>query len=249
MAQLTARRITPEHMDDPHASRDELDASLRYIRTVNRRLGGTRAALRQFERWARGWPPDSTIRILDVGTGSADIPRAIAEWASRGEGGHRVHITAIDRHPITLELAREFIGSRWGDVIELRQADALKLMDLFDAGAFDYAHAGMFLHHLSDIEAMTVLRIMDRLTKRGLIWNDLIRGTVGRLGVRLLTLGRGIPAMVRHDALVSIEAGFTKAEALDLAARAGLGRVAFRRHLMHRFTLVSEKAGAPRGPS
>jgi hypothetical protein len=112
---------------------------------------------------------------------------------------------------------------------------------MFSADSFEYAHAGMFLHHLADLEVMTVLRIMDRLATRGLIWNDLIRGWIGRLGVRLITRGRGIPDMVRHDAIVSVDAGFTRPEAIDLAQRAGWRRLRYRRHLLHRFTLVSEK--------
>ncbi len=97
----------------------------------------------------------------------------------------------------------------------------------------------MFLHHLDDIEVMTVLRIMDRLTTHGMIWNDLVRGPVEKLVVRLLVLGR--PAMVRHDAVVSVAAGFTKREALYLAARVGLSNVEYRRHMFGRFALTSTK--------
>ena len=103
----------------------------------------------------------------------------------------------------------------------------------------DYAHAGMFLHHLDDVQVLTALRIMDRLTTRGLIWNDLVRGPVEAIGVRLLALGE--PATVRHDAIASVAAAFTRREALDLARRVGLSNVRYRRHLFGRFTLVSSK--------
>jgi ubiquinone/menaquinone biosynthesis C-methylase UbiE len=236
---ITKRRLTPERMDDPSAPRAELDEALRYIRMVNQHLGGTAAALGPFKRWSRDWPKDSTIHLLDVGTGSADIPLAIAEWATRN--GFQMKITAVDLHPVTLELAREFAASRGGSGIEFRQADARKLMEVFEPATFDYAHAGMFLHHLADIDVMTVLRIMDRLTSRGVIWNDLLRGVVGRVGVHILALGRRVSSMVAHDAIVSVNAGFTRREAIELAQRAGLRRITFRRHLLHRFTLVSEK--------
>ncbi len=98
----------------------------------------------------------------------------------------------------------------------------------------------MFLHHLSDIEVMTVLRIMDRLTMRGMIWNDLVRGPIEKLAVRLLTLRA--PAMVKHDGLVSVAAGFTRREVLELVKRVGLEKPKYRRHVFGRFTLVSEKA-------
>ena len=235
---LTRRRRTPERMDDPDVDRAELESSLRFIRAVNRHLGGTRATLGHLRRWSSTWPAGALIRIIDIGTGSADIPLAICRWA-RGSD-RRVHVTACDLHPTTLALAREHVGDC--PDIELVGADGLKLIDRFDPGSFDYAHAGMFLHHLDDIDVLTMLRVMDRLAARGLIWNDLARGGLELLLVRLLTLGR--PAMVRHDALVSVAAGFTRREALEMAHRVGLPGVAYRRHLFGRFCLVSTKPGA-----
>ena len=232
---FTGRRHEPELMDDPAVDRGGLDRSLRFIRAVNRRLGGTRAALGHLRRWMVDRPSGEVVRILDVGTGSADIPLAIVRWAR--DRGRRVSVTAIDAHPTTLELAREHVGGI--PDIELVCADARRLMDRFQPGDFDYAHAGMFLHHLDDIEVMTVLRVMDRLTTRGLIWNDLLRGPVEAVAVRLLTLGA--PAMARHDGIVSVAAGFQRREALDLATRVGLPNVRYRRHFFGRFTLVSTK--------
>jgi hypothetical protein len=231
---LTRRRRSPELMDDPGVGRSDLDRSLRFIRMVNRRLGGTKALLGHLRRWSRDWP-GRPVRILDLGTGSADIPLAVARWAEAC--GLDVRITAVDAHPTTVELARAWIGPRRD--IELVQADARCLMDRYGPGEFDYAHAGMFLHHLEDIEVLTVLRMMDRLTSRGLIWNDLVRGAVPGAFVRLLVLGQ--PPIVCHDALASVAAGFRRAEVLDLARRVGLRRVSFHRHLFGRFTLTSRK--------
>jgi len=230
-------------MDDPHASREDLAVALRYLRTINARLGGTTAALRQFERWAQDWPRNGApVRILDVGTGSADIPLAIARWARAA--GHRVHITAVDLHPVTCDLARAYLrehgGNGGGADVDIVQGDALRLTDMFESGSFDYAHAGLFLHHLQDIEVMTVLRIMDRLAGRGVIWNDLVRVRFPRTMLAPFLIGA--PAIVRHDAIVSVQAGFTKAEAIDLAQRAGWHKARWRRHLVHRFTLVTTKS-------
>lgn len=244
---ITRRRLSAEHMDELDIPRAELAEALAFIRKVNQRLGGTKAALNHIKRWSRTWPDSETIRILDVGTGSADIPLAIAQWARRE--GRRVEITAVDRHPLTLELAREFVKKEGGsggagaaDVITFVQADALHLHEKFDVPSFDYAHAGMFLHHLNDIEVMTVLRIMDRLTTHGLIWNDLVRGGIEKFVVRWMT--RNIPAHVKHDARVSVDAGFTRREAMELARRVGLEQPRWHRHMYGRFTLTSEATTA-----
>lgn len=238
MSQFTKRQLIPERMDQPDVDREELASSLKFIRRVNARLGGTRTLLSYLKRQAATWPKNRPITLLDVATGSADIPLAVAHWAHKA--GHEVRITAIDFHPVTLDLAREHIGDC--ETIELRQLDALKLMDHFKPGAFDYVHAGMFLHHLPDIEVMTMLRIMDRLTTRAVIWNDLIRGMVGKLGIRLLVMAPGTTGMVKHDGIVSVAKGFTTSEVKELARRAGLPRPRVRTHLLHRFSMISEKS-------
>lgn len=235
---------TPERMDEPGVARDDLDAALGFIRFVNRRLGGARALLSCLRRWSAGWPKGEPITLLDIATGSADIPVAARAWAlSRG---HDLRITAIDSHDTTLELARRHLDAQPAEIREgivLEKHDALRLTDRFAPGSFDYTHAGMFLHHLDDLDAMTALRIMDRLARRGVVWNDLVRSPFARLGVRVLTIGA--PSIVRHDARVSVEAGFTRDEAMEMARRVGLAsprcRVMF---FSQRFVVSAERPGA-----
>ena len=235
MAHLTQRKLIPKLMDDPAADRSELARAMAYLRGMNLRSGRTRALVSYLQRQAPGWPKDQPIRLIDVGTGSADIPLAAVNWAK--QTGHELHVTGIDVHATILDIAREFIGDQIK--IKLVTANALRLMDHFEPGSFDYAHAGMFLHHLCDIEVMTVLRIMDRLSTRAVIWNDQLRGVAGQIGVRLLTLGA--PKMVKHDEVVSVAMGFTRREAIALARRADLKKLTYRSHLLQRFTLISEK--------
>jgi SAM-dependent methyltransferase len=227
---LTGRRLTPEHMDHPDADPDEQARALRYLRRLNRGWAGVTPVLAALDRLL---PAGAPFRLLDVGTGSADIPLAVVAWARRT--GRAARVTGVDSHPVTLELARRHVAGE--PSIELVRADARRLMDRFAPGDFDVAHASLFLHHLEDIEVVTVLRIMDRLADRGVIWNDLVRGPAGRGLVRIGTLAA--PRSVKHDARVSVDAGFTRTEALDLAARAGLESPRWRRHLLYRFTVVS----------
>jgi hypothetical protein len=81
---------------------------------------------------------------------------------------------------------------------------------------------------------------MQRLATRGMIWNDLVRVRWLPARVMLWPFLIGAPAMVKHDAIVSVRAGFTRTEALELADRVGWRQPRWRRHLVHRFTLVSD---------
>ena len=180
------------------------------------------------------------MTLLDIATGAADLPIAAARWAK--SAGIDLRITAVDLHPTTVELARERVAaSGVGDAIDVEQADAFGLVERYGVASFDYVHAGLFLHHLeNEVRVLTMLAMMDRLAREGVFWNDLVRSRVGYAFIWLMTLGR--EEMVRHDARVSVLAGFTPREARDLAERAGLENWSFGWNLFtHRFTVAARK--------
>ena len=230
---LRSRRREAEWMDDPAAGPEDLSRSLAYIRRINSLLGYTRATISHLDRFSRRWNPGQTVRILDVATGSADIPRAILRWSRRR--GFDVRIVAIDLHPTTLRLAREN-GSDDGR-LRFVQADALRLP--FADGAFDYAITAMFLHHLDDDAAATVLSEMARVARRGIVAADNLRHRRAYAWITLFTLLAG--RMVRHDARISVAQAFTREEVLALRARAGVEFARYHRHFGHRFVLAGER--------
>ena len=225
-------------MDDPAADAGDLCRSLAYIRRVNRLLGYTRATLGHFDRFSRGWQPGRTVRILDVATGSADLPRALLGWAARK--GFDVRVVALDLHATTLRIARGESRIGIGDRrLCFVQADALRLP--FDDGAFDYATTSMFLHHLDDGAAVAALREMARVARRGVIAADCLRNRRAYAWITLFTLFSG--AMVRHDARASVAQSFTREEVLRLRDAAGLDFATCHRHFGHRWVLAGERRG------
>jgi len=229
---LRERHRQSEWMDAPDADPGALSRSLAFIRQVNLWLGYNRATLGHLQRFSRDWKSGQTIRILDVATGSGDLPRAIARWADRR--GFAVKITGVDLHEKTLESARE-IGS--GEGIEFLQADATNLP--FADAAFDYVVCSMFLHHLDEPFAAGVLRELDRVARRGVIVADLLRSHRAYVWITLFTLFA--EAMVRHDARVSVSGAFTERELLSLRDQAGLAYLQPYRHFGHRLVLAGAK--------
>jgi ubiquinone/menaquinone biosynthesis C-methylase UbiE len=229
---LSQRRRQVEWMDREGVDPADLGASLDFIERVNRWLGYARGVVRHLDRFRTSWAAGEMVTILDLATGSADIPRTILRWADRK--GVDVRIVGIDRQAPTIDIARRRTTDRR---IQLVQADALVLP--FDAGSFDYVITSMFLHHLSDDQAVEVMRSAGRLARRGVIIADLLRHYRAYAWISLLTLGAG--RMVRHDAQASVAQAFTKAEIVGLANRAGLDFVQYYRHFGHRFVLAGEK--------
>ena len=224
-------------MDADGVDERQLRRSLAYIRRINQFLGYTRATLSYLKRFSARWTVGQRIDIVDLATGSADVPLSIVRWGRRR--GFDVHIVGVDRHEKTVQAARQATANE--PRIRIVQGDALAVP--FEAGSFDYAVCSMFLHHLSDEEAEAVLRTMGRLARRGVIAADLLRHRRAYAWISVLSLLAN--PVVRHDARVSVQQAFNRDEVLRLRDRAGIGFTRYHRHFGHRFVLAGEKDSLP----
>jgi 2-polyprenyl-3-methyl-5-hydroxy-6-metoxy-1,4-benzoquinol methylase len=231
---LARRRREAEWMDEPGVDPELLRKSLRFIRRINTLLGYTRATLRHLDRFSRNWKPGQTIRIIDLATGSADIPRAILRWADRK--GFDVRIVGVDRHAVTASAAAL---ANADPRLQIVQADVFDLP--FETGSFDYALTAMFLHHLDEAQIADVLRTMNSLATRGIVVADLLRHYRAYAWITLFTLFAN--PMVRHDARVSVGQALSRAEVLGLRDHAAITYVRYYEHFGHRFVLAGEKDG------
>jgi ubiquinone/menaquinone biosynthesis C-methylase UbiE len=221
-------------MDDPDVDPGALATSLRFIRRVNRWLGGTRAVMGHVETFSRGWKRGEPLTFLDVATGSADIPLALLQWA-KGRG-FPLRIIGLDLHATTLELARRHVAQfPEGSSIDLLRGDALALP--FADRSVDYVMCSMFLHHLGDEDAARAVREMVRVAQRGVIVNDLRRTWFARAGIFALTLFAG--PVDKHDARVSVEKAWVRGEVE--AWREGAPWLVYHEHVPARFTLAGER--------
>lgn len=229
---LSKRQRRDEWMDEPDADPRQVAQSLRYIRRVNRLFGYTRSTISHLARFSTRWKPGEPISIVDLATGSADIPRAILRWGDRR--GFNLRVVGVDRHPT---ISRHASVDQSDPRLKIVRADALEpaLAD----GSFDYAMTNMFIHHLDDDVVVRLLKQMDRIARRGILVADLERDRAAYHWISLFTLLAN--PMVRHDARVSVAQAFTRDEILSLRDRAGLRYAQYHAHFAHRFVLAGEK--------
>ncbi len=229
---LQTRQCQPEWMDDPNADPEQLRKALQFIRRINTLLGYTRTALRYLDQFSRRWEKERTYQLIDLATGSADLPVAMLDWADRT--GHRIKVIGIDLHEATISTARRRVND---DRLTLIRADALNL-PLADGGV-DYAFTSLFLHHLSDADVVRAMQEMSRVASRGIFVADLLRKQRAYGWIKLLSCFAN--PIVRHDAPASVAQSFTKAEILHLRDRAGLSFTRYATNFGHRFVLTGEK--------
>ena len=201
----------PELMDRPQLVSSELEKDLRNIRQLNRFFGSHRLVLHFLRRWIK---PGDHVRIVDLATGSGDIPRLIIDYAQKI--GAKVEVDALDRQSATLEIARKLSGN----YPEISYIDA-NILEWQPADPYDIVLCSLALHHFSDEDAVRLLRRCRELSQKFVLVSDLRRGLLATIGVYLLTALIFREPMTRYDGRVSAARAFSFAELDDLAGRAG----------------------------
>ncbi len=198
-------------MDRPQPVSPELVSDLENLRILNRYFGSYRLIRYFLRRWIRR---GANLHILDLATGSGDIPRLVVAFARKV--GAEVQIDAVDFQPSTIEIARRLSA----EFPEIRYHCA----DIHHFGenrAYDIVLFSLALHHFSADEAAQLLGRCRQLSRDHVLVADLRRGWFAKIGVDLLTSVFFREAMTRNDARVSAARAFSFRELADLADAAG----------------------------
>lgn len=237
---LPERSHAPELIDLPIANSrlSEYAGSLADIRKVNRLLGDHRVMLKHFSSLipVDAGPRAGAVRVLDVATGSADIPAAMVKWARRQ--GICVEVTAVDNNPGAIREAEIF--TRDYPEITVACADGFSLP--FRDGSFDIVLCNKALHHFTEVDAVKVLQEIDRVAAVGYVVMDLRRSRVAWALISVLTRLFTRNRLTRYDGPLSVLRSYTVPELDALADRAGLGGHRVVKEPFWRMVVVGRKA-------
>lgn len=223
-----------ELMDTVALPRDVLSSTLRFLSLTNHYFGGCDVILSRFQKWSNRWRRGEEISILDIGTGGAEIPVALAKWGRKNQ--FHLRLTAIDLMPEVVSIAIE--NTVKFPEISVLQKDFTDLE--LEGGSFDYVTASLFLHHLPPKDTVGALRSMNQLCRRGLLISDLKRSSSGYWAVKALSYAAG-NYVVRHDGPVSVRRAFLRQELEDYAREAGLHYLKAYAEPWFRLSLSGEK--------
>ena len=204
---LTARKLSPEILDelppaDPRAIRSRRD-----LQRVNRVMGSCGILSRAIRRALASAPHDAPLRILELGAGDGTLALRIARRLATSWPA--AELTLLDRQPLATQATGTAVAQLgWTlrpltvDVLEWARPPAQQQ----PADRWDVILANLFLHHFEE----------DGL-------QELLSAVAGRCNVfvaceprrNLLALtgsglmyALGVSADTRHDAIVSVRAGF-----------------------------------------
>ena len=206
------------------------------------------AGLEHINFWSRAahvlWPSirdlaavsTAPVSILDIATGAGDIPITLWRLARRHDLDLR--LAGCDLNPRAIAFARHQARKHQADV-RFFSFDAVQEKI---AEKYDIVMCSLFLHHLSDEQAVFLLGSMAEAATQLLLVSDLVRNPAGLalayFGTRFLIHS----PVNRVDSVRSVRAAFTIEEARELARQAGLAGATLKRKWPCRFLLTWRKA-------
>lgn len=228
------RSLQLERIDTGDYTSEEYETFLREIAFINRVIGDNRALkrtlLKEIERENL-----KTFSVLDVGAGSGELLRTIAEFARKQK--RKPHLTGLELNAVSAAaILRD--SKSYGEISAVR-ANALDLP--FADNSFDYAICSLFTHHFTDENVVRILSEMNRISRRKIFVIDLHRHRAAYNLYKAFCAAFRISPLVREDGSLSVLRSFKVEELQNLGTKARLKNFAVKRHFPFRLVLESEK--------
>ncbi len=194
------RTVQPEILDHLPADDPSAIHARRDLQKVNAFMGHARIVTRELRR-------SMPRHVVEIGAGDGTLLLRVARRL--GPPRTRVHAVLVDLRPTLSDETREAFHAIGWDV-ETEQADVFEWLSRPGTQTADLTLANLFLHHFVEPELATLLAGLSRQTRRFIACEPL-RSRTALAGAALLLL-IGCNRVTRHDANISVRAGFRDRE-------------------------------------
>ncbi len=206
------RVVQPELLDSLPPDAPEAVASRRDLRRINRLMGNGRLIGREMSRERHrlvSSPSATSFALAELGAGDGTMLLKILRSQARDWLGGRILL--VDRQPVVATATLDGFR-RLGWEVEVVEADVFTW--LRNTPITDMMVTNLFLHHFEGPALRELLRLVGDRT-RMFVACEPRRSSFALLGSRLLGL-IGCNHVTRHDAVVSVRAGFSGTELGDI---------------------------------
>jgi 2-polyprenyl-3-methyl-5-hydroxy-6-metoxy-1,4-benzoquinol methylase len=217
------RSYTPEMMDDFSIQDERIDLALSELRVTNKLLGGISTTEEGLSLLLNGKKSDN-ISILDVGAGASDILQHL------NKNLLPIKIISIDLNKRACKYLKRT------SVAEVICADSTCVP--VKEEKFDIVHASLFLHHFNEEEIKKMLSGFLKISKYGIIINDLRRSVFALLGIKIISALFSKSEMFKNDGPLSVRRGFVKTDWLKILNGLGIKKYRLKRKWAFRWMLV-----------
>jgi len=202
------RTVRPEILDELPPADARAIRSRRDLRRVNRVMGSCEILSRAVRHALASAPPAAAPRILELGGGDGTLALRIAKRLATS--WPVAELTLLDRQAlITVATGTAFAHLGWSlrpltvDALEWARAPTQQQR----SGRWDVILANLFLHHFEDAGLRELLAAAAERCD-AFIACEPRRSPIALAGSQLLP-ALGVSGDTRHDAVISVRAGFT----------------------------------------
>lgn len=205
------RHPGPELLDNPNIPFADIQQNMQELACINRWLGGHAITVRGL---AAVLPNklDRTLVVAELGSGGGDNLAAIARWAKQQNISIKLVGIDLNEHCVAYAQQRfpevQFIHGSYQRITEWVQPDIL--------------FSALFAHHFTKLEMLEQLSWMKQTARVGFFINDLHRHPVARTSIAFLTRLFSKSYLVKHDAPLSVQRGWVRADWQELMQQSGI---------------------------
>lgn len=189
------RHYENEIMDDFSIQDKRIDEALKELNIINKYLGGNSVSAKALKFLAS---KNENISIVDIGSGGSDLYKSI-----NNDFNNLFYVSVdMNKRACFYNIKENYNPTICGNAFTLP----------FKNKSFDFLHASLFLHHFNENDINYLLREFIRISKRGIIINDIHRSIFALISISFLTKLFSKSEMVKNDAPLSVKRAFTKSE-------------------------------------
>jgi SAM-dependent methyltransferase len=226
------RSAEKELLDETNIQQDLLFKNLRELDILNRTTGGHAITLKGIKQLITDHA--KIYHIVDLGCGSGDSLRAIADWAMKNN--FKVQLTGVDMNANVIKYLKNHC-SAYPKITGIT-ADYQEFLD--SNTSIDIVHCSLFCHHLNEAELIKLFTYFSEKITTGFVINDLQRNWMAYYSAWFFTRLLNGTILAKNDGPVSVLRAFRVCELKHLLEKTQIKNYIIQKERLFRFLIVGK---------